>query len=205
MIAQLHANASPADKAMFRVDKKSYVISSINSKGGVATIDLVPQLAETDASKDNKPETKQEPNKMTSEGRNWRNGGYGGTGRSYRSFGELDAPRGKAISWFAVSDIDPKARGKMQDWRMGPSNFPFIDLLYPERKYKVGTTVLRSKFLKAGDESGVKYIAVPSYLDAIKNNDQDAIGLLTALGIPLDLTFGMDPNDDYSGTYTLEK
>ena len=91
----------------------------------------------------------------------------------------------------------------MDDWRVGPSNFKFKDLLYPERKYKVGTTILRSKSLKAGEESGVKYIAVPSYLDAIKNNDEAAIELLNALKIPLDLTFGYEPNEDFSGTYTI--
>ena len=138
-----------------------------------------------------------------SEGYNWRNGGYGGTGRSYRSFGELGAPRGKAISWFEVAELDPKARGKMKEWRVGPSNFPFKDLLYPERKYKVGTTVLRSKFLKAGDESGVKYIAVPSYLEAIWSNDEAAIELLNSLGIPLDLSFGYNKGEDFSGTYTV--
>ena len=155
-----------------------------------------------DGTKESYNTFEKERNIMLNEGRNWRTGGYGGTGRSYRSFGEIGAPRGKAISWFAISDIDPKAKGKMYDWRMGPSNFPFKDLLYPERNYKIGTTVLRSKFLKAGDESGVKYIAVPSYFDAIKNNDQEAINLMTSLGIPLDLTFGKDPNDDYSSTYT---
>lgn len=139
------------------------------------------------------------------EGRNWRNGGYGGYGRTYASYGELDAPRGKAISWFTVDALDPKARGKMDDWRVGPSNFKFKDLLYPERKYKVGTTVLRSKHLNAGSESGVKYIAVPSYLDAIKANDEEAIALLKALGIPLDLTFGYEPNEDFSDTYTISQ
>ena len=139
------------------------------------------------------------------EGRNWRTGGYGGYGRAYASYGELDAPRGKAISWFTVDALDPKARGKMDDWRVGPSNFPFKDLLYPERKYKVGTTVLRSKSLKAGSESGVKYIAVPSYLSAVKNNDEEAISLLKALNIPLDLTFGYDPDEDFSSTYTILK
>jgi hypothetical protein len=142
--------------------------------------------------------------KNLAEGRDWRNGGYGGYGRSYSSYGELDAPRGKAISWFSVDKLDPKAKGKMLDWRIGPSNFKFNDLLYPERDYKVGTTVLRSKFLKAGDESGVKYIAVPSYIDAVKNNDEEAIALLTSLSIPLDLTFGYSPDEDFSSTYTVK-
>lgn len=139
------------------------------------------------------------------EGRNWRNGGYGGYGRSYASYGEVGAPRGRDISWFTVDALDPKARGKMDDWRVGPSNFPFKDLLYPERKYKTGTTVLRSKHLNAGSESGVKYIAVPSYLDAVKNNDEAAIELLKALSIPLDLTFGYEPNEDFSSTYTISQ
>lgn len=137
------------------------------------------------------------------EGYNWRNGGYGGYGRSYRSYGEVGAPRGKSISWFNVSELDPKAAKLDADgWRAGPSNFPFKDLLYPERKYKVGTTVLR-KNVKAGSESGNKYIAIFSYLDAIKNNDENAIGLLKALGIPLDLTFGYEPGEDFSSTYTV--
>ena len=139
------------------------------------------------------------------EGRSWYGGGYGGTGRSYRSLGDR-APRGAEIGWFAVDQIDPKAKGKMPGWRMGPSNFAgFKDLLYPERKYKMGTTVMRNKYVKAGSESGTIYIAIPSYFSALKNNDEAAIKLLQDLGIPLDLTFGMDPNDDYSMTYTLKK
>lgn len=143
--------------------------------------------------------------KQTNEGRGWYGGGYGGTGRSYRSLGDR-APRGAEIGWFAVDQIDPKAKGKMPGWRMGPSNFAgFKDLLYPERKYKMGTTVMRNKYVKAGSESGTIYIAIPSYFSCIKNNDEAAIKLLQDLGIPLDLTFGMDPNDDYSMTYTLKK
>ncbi len=89
----------------------------------------------------------------------------------------------------------------MDGWRMGPTNFPFEDLLYPERKYKIGTTAMRNKYVKAGTMSGEKYISIPSYFDAIKNNDEEAINILKLLGIPLDLTFGLDPNDDYSMTY----
>lgn len=141
--------------------------------------------------------------KELSEGYNWKNGGYGGYGRSYRSYGEVGAPRGKSISWFNVSELDPKAAKLDADgWRAGPSNFPFKDLLYPERKYKVGTTVLR-KNVKAGSESGNKYIAIPSYLTAVNNNDEAAISLLKALGIPLDLTFGYEPGEDFSSTYTI--
>ena len=142
--------------------------------------------------------------KRTNEGRkSWYGGGYGGTGRSYKSLGSR-APRGAEIGWYSVEQLDPKAAGKMPGWRCGPSNFPFEDLLYPERKYVKGAMVMRNKYLKAGSMSGEKYIAIPSYFDAINNNDQEAIDLLKALGIPLDLTFGMDPNDDYSMTYTIK-
>ena len=142
--------------------------------------------------------------KMSSlnEGHNWRNGGYGGTGKSFSSYRDGGAPRGASIGWYDVAQIDPKAKGKIYGWRCGPSNFPFVDLLYPERKYKVGTMVMRNKYVKAGSLSGEKYIAIPSYFYAIKTNDEEAINILKLLGIPLDLTFGMDPNDDYSMTFT---
>lgn len=140
------------------------------------------------------------------EGRAWYGGGYGGTGRSYRSFSG-HAPRGAEIGWYPVEQLDPKAKGKMAGWRAGPSNFGgFNDELYGDtRNYKAGTMVMRNKYVKAGDQSGVVQIALPSYFDCIKNNDEEGLKLLKALGIPLDLTFGLDPNDDYSMTYTLRK
>ena len=139
-----------------------------------------------------------------SEGRGWYGGGYGGTGKTWKGLGN-DGPRGAQIGWYAVEQLDPKAKGKMPGWRCGPSNFPFTDLLYPERKYVRGAMVMRNKYIKAGSMSGEKYIAIASYFDALKNNDLEAIGLLNALGIPLDLTFGMNPNDDYSNNYTIKK
>ena len=63
---------------------------------------------------------------------------------------------------------------------------------------------MRNKYIKAGSMSGDKYIAIPSYFDCINNNDQEAINLLKALGIPLNLTFGMDPKEDYSNSYTIK-
>jgi hypothetical protein len=90
----------------------------------------------------------------------------------------------------------------MPGWRCGPSNFPFNDLFFPNRKYKVGTMVMRNKYVKAGGLSGEVYISVPSYFEIVKTKNPEGIAVLEALGIPLDLTFGMDPNDDYSVTYT---
>ena len=48
---------------------------------------------------------------------------------------------------------------------------------------------MRNKAVKAGAESGEKIIAVPSYFYAIQTNDVDALNLLEALGISLDLAF----------------
>ena len=195
------------DKLMFRSDTKENILADVVSKAGIALVDLVEGTAkeknvyEADELDSDEGILEEDELAMKNEGYGWRRGGYGGTGRSYRSFGG-DAPRGAAIGWYSVEQLDPKAAGKMPGWRCGPSNFPFEDLLYPERKYKVGTMVMRNKYLKAGSMSGEKYIAIPSYFDAIKNNDEEAISLLNALRIPLDLTFGMNPRDDYSVTYT---
>ena len=197
LVEVINRYADNDDKVMFRINKQICALSNIQSKGGICVFDFIKGssniMNETDD--DSSDES-------LAEGYNsWRRGGYGGTGRSYSSLGS-DAPRGAAIGWYSIGDLDPKAKGKMPGWRCGPSNFPFEDLLYPDRKYKVGTMVMRNKYIKAGALSGEKYIAVPSYFDSLKNNDQDAIAVLNALGIPLDLTFGMDPNDDYSVTYS---
>lgn len=134
------------------------------------------------------------------EGRSWYGGGYGGTGRSYSKLNGR-APHGAEIGWYAVEQLDPKAKGKMPGWRCGPSNFPFKDLFFPNRKYKIGTMVMRNKYVNAGEFSGEVYIAIPSYFEIVKSNNAEGITVLNSLGIPLDLTFGMDPNDDYSVTY----
>ena len=186
LIEVLTANCDNDDRAIFRIDGQEYTLDKVQSKSGVSVLDFV--------------KGKQMNERFNSGRSAWRRGGYGGTGRSYSSLGS-EAPRGAAIGWYSVSDLEPKAKGKMPGWRCGPSNFKFEDLLYPERNYKVGTMVMRNKYIKAGEMSGEKYIALPSYFYAIKNNDEDAIAILNALGIPLDLTFGMDPNDDYSVTY----
>ena len=201
-IEVLHRRTKLDDKIMFRGNKRELVLKDVVSKGQTALVDLVEGKASKILETEDGKETNEE--ECMKERRDWRNGGYGGTGRSYRSLGDK-APRGAEIGWFAVDKLDPNARGKMPGWRAGPSNFPFTDLLYPERKYKKGTFVMRNKYIKAGEMSGEKYVALASYFDALKNNDQEAINLLKALGIPLDLTFGMDPNDDYSVTYTLNE
>ena len=196
-IELLRARTNLDDKLMFRAYKKEALLFGVNSKAGITIVDIVP-------SADAKRISEQENEDNMNEGRSWYGGGYGGTGKSYKSLGSR-APRGAEIGWYPVEQLDPKAAGKMPGWRCGPSNFPFEDLLYPERKYVKGVMVMRNKYIKAGSMSGDKYIAIPSYFDCIKNNDQEAINLLKALGIPLDLTFGMDPNEDYSNSYTIKK
>ena len=195
-IELLRARTNLDDKLMFRAYKKEALLFDVNSKAGITIVDIVP-------SADAKRISEQENEENMNEGRSWYGGGYGGTGQSYKSLGSR-APRGAEIGWYSVEQLDPKAAGKMPGWRCGPSNFPFKDLLYPERKYVKGVMVMRNKYIKAGSMSGDKYIAIPSYFDCIKNNDQEAINLLKALGIPLDLTFGMDPNEDYSNSYIIK-
>ena len=195
-IELLRARTNLDDKLMFRAYKKEALLFGVNSKAGITIVDIVP-------SADAKRISEQENEENMNEGRSWYGGGYGGTGKSYKSLGSR-APRGAEIGWYPVEQLDPKAAGKMPGWRCGPSNFPFEDLLYPERKYVKGAMVMRNKYIKAGSMSGEKYIAIPSYFDCIKNNDTEAIQLLKALNIPLDLTFGMNPNDDYSMTYHIK-
>lgn len=193
-INALTNNSDNDDKIMFSLKHHSgtFVVQNIKSNGGITVVELVDDLI-----------NEKDDESKVDEGYNWRRGGYGGTGRKYSSLD--NAPRGAAIGWFAVDQLDSKAKGRIAPgWRCGPSNFPFTDLLYPERKYKIGTMVMRNKYIKAGSMSGEKYIAIPSYFEAIKTNDEEAIKLLTALNIPLDLTFGMNPDDDYSITYLNE-
>lgn len=107
------------------------------------------------------------------------------------------------LKWQPVDKVEPKAKGRLIGWKCGPSSKDLVDLLYPERKYIDGIPMLRNKYVKAGSMSGEICIAVPSYFDAIKHNDKDAIMLLTALKIPLNLTLGLDPDGDYSFDYDI--
>lgn len=136
------------------------------------------------------------------ENHGWYGGGYGGTGKSYSRLSHEGGhiPRGKEIGWYNVSDLDPKAKGKANGWRCGPANFPFVDELYNNRRYHKFTMMLRHPGFGG---SGHIQIAIPSYFDAIKNNDNVALDLLHKLGLPLDLTFGMNPDDDYSSQYDI--
>ena len=134
------------------------------------------------------------------EGRGWYGGGYGGSGRSYSSFGS-HAARGAEIGWYYVSEIDPRAKGKIAEgWRCGPSNFVYQDFLYPERTYKRGAFTLRNTH---APEFGNVQLGAASYFDAVIHNDTEAIEKLTKMGLPLNLTFGLKPDDDYTNNYKL--
>lgn len=175
LVEVLTKNCDNDDRITFRFDKQQYVPVKIESNGGITVIDFV------------KGETVNEAEHC------WRRPGCNASDQQ------------KVNNWLRIDQIDPNAKDAAisPGWRCGKSTSQFIDLLYPERKYKVGTMVMRNKYIKAGSMSGEKCIAIPSYFDAIKNNDEDAINLLKLLGIPLDLTFKMDPNGDYTSTYVI--
>lgn len=175
LVEVLTKNCDNDDRITFRFDKQQYVPVKIESNGGITVIDFV------------KGETVNEDEHC------WRRPGCNASDQQ------------KVNNWLRIDQIDPNAKDAVisPGWKCGKSTTQFIDLLYPERKYKVGTMVMRNKYVKAGSMSGEKCIAIPSYFDAIKNNDEDAINLLKLLGIPLDLTFKMDPNGDYTSTYVI--
>lgn len=89
-------------------------------------------------------------------------------GKTYDKMNEDDecCCQAKDLKWHAVKDVCPDCK-MADDWRCGPAAKKFCDLLYPTRKYKPGTLVMRNKAVKAGAESGEKIIAVPSYFYAI--------------------------------------
>lgn len=135
-----------------------------------------------------------------------RYGGFGGYGRRYSSYGS-SAPRGAAIGWYCVADVDPACRGMDRNWRFGPIEFTrgVVDFLYPERQYKRGATMLRHKHFKLPNDGNVieLYVGIASIFDAIKNNDEEALKKLDMLGIDRNISLGLDPEDDYSSQYVL--
>lgn len=135
-----------------------------------------------------------------------RMGGYGGYGRKYSSYGS-NAPRGEAIGWYCVADVDPACKSMDRNWRFGPIEFTrgVVDFLYPERQYKRGATMLRNKHVKMPDsgESVEVYVGIPSIFDAVKNNDEEALKKLEMIGINKNISLGLDPDDDYTAQYVL--
>lgn len=78
------------------------------------------------------------------------------------------------------------------DILFGPTEFANeICWLYNDRKLKKGATIIWVPKHKV-------HIALSSYLDAIKNNDREALGWLRVLGIPTDLNFGITDCKDYT-------
>lgn len=205
----LKSHVDLKDKIMFRANKEEYSLFDIHAKGGVAVLDFVKgKFNETETTESEadyvaeKEETKETEVTERYHG-GYSDGGYGGTGKSYRRLSDNGdhVPRGAAIGWYDLEVLDPKAKGKAKPgWRGGPANFPFQDELYNNRYYQKFTMMLRRKV-----KDKFVQIAIPSYFDAVKHNDQVALDLLTKLGLPLNLTFGMDPNADYSDQYTETK
>lgn len=135
-----------------------------------------------------------------------RYGGFGGYGRSYSSYGS-SAPRGAAIGWYSVADVDPACKTMDRNWRFGPIEFTrgVVDFLYPERQYKRGATMLRYKNFRMPNDGGIVelYVGIASIFDAVKNNDEEALKKLDMIGINRNITLGLDPDDDYSAQYVL--
>ena len=133
-------------------------------------------------------------------------GGFGGYGRKYSSYGS-SAPRGEAIGWYCVADVDPACKNMDRNWRFGPIEFTrgVVDFLYPERQYKRGATMLRHKHFKMPNDGDVVelYVGIASIFDAVKNNDEEALKKLDMLGINRNISLGLDPEDDYSAQYVL--
>ena len=135
-----------------------------------------------------------------------RYGGFGGYGRKYSSYGS-SAPRGAAIGWYCVADVDPACKNMDRNWRFGPIEFTrgVVDFLYPERQYKRGATMLRHKHFKMPNDGDVVelYVGIASIFDAVKNNDEEALKKLDMIGINRNISLGLDPEDDYSAQYVL--
>ena len=135
-----------------------------------------------------------------------RYGGFGGYGRKYSSYGS-NAPRGAAIGWYCVADVDPACKNMDRNWRFGPIEFTrgVVDFLYPERQYKRGATMLRHKHFKMPNDGDVVelYVGIASIFDAVKNNDEEALKKLDMIGINRNISLGLDPEDDYSAQYVL--
>ena len=133
-------------------------------------------------------------------------GGFGGYGKKYSSYGS-NAPRGAAIGWYCVADVDPACKSMDRNWRFGPIEFTrgVVDFLYPERQYKRGATMLRHKHFKMPNDGDVVelYVGLPSIFDAVKNNDEEALKKLELIGINKNISLGLDPDDDYTSQYVL--
>ena len=96
-------------------------------------------------------------------------------------------------SYFPLSMLSPSApKGVM----FGPTEFHERCWLYPNRKLKLGSTIIWVPEKKV-------HIGLASYVDAQKNSDEEALARLGELGIPLGIRFSGD--NDFSGTYDVVK
>lgn len=96
-------------------------------------------------------------------------------------------------SYFPLKMLSPSApKGVM----FGPTEFRETCWLYPERRLKLGSTIIWIPDRKV-------HIGLASYVDAQKNCDEAALAKLKELGIPLGVRFSGD--NDFSGTYDVVK
>ena len=96
-------------------------------------------------------------------------------------------------SYFPLKMLSPSAPDGIL---FGPTEFKETCWLYPERRLKLGSTIIWIPAKKV-------HIGLASYVDAQKNGDDAALAKLKELGIPLGVRFSDD--NDFSGTYDTVK
>lgn len=204
VLSKLLKKTAPAGEEAAAEDNAAENVEEGESFRANGNEDAAVDEADGDAGED--ASTEEDLDEEDIEERYDRFGGYGGYGRKYSSYGS-SAPRGEAIGWYCVADVDPACKSMDRNWRFGPIEFTrgVVDFLYPERQYKRGATMLRNKHVKMPDsgESVEVYVGIPSIFDAVKNNDEEALKKLEMIGINKNISLGLDPDDDYTAQYVL--
>lgn len=101
--------------------------------------------------------------------------------------------RKSSSSYFPLKMLSPSAPDGIL---FGPTEFRETCWLYPERRLKLGSTIIWIPDRKV-------HIGLASYVDAQRNGDEAALAKLKELGIPLGVRFSGD--NDFSGTYDAAK
>lgn len=101
----------------------------------------------------------------------------------------------KNNSWFKLSMVKPGAPAGIM---FGPCQFANQQCaLYPDRKYKLNSTILWIPEKKL-------HVGIASYVDAVRNRDEEALKRLDEMGIPRGVNFGYGPNDDLTSMYKVD-
>lgn len=101
----------------------------------------------------------------------------------------------KNSSWYRLNMFNKNVASEVM---FGPTDFKQTCWLYPTRMLKKNSTIIWIPSKKI-------HIGIASYIDAIKNNDTDSLNKLIEIGIPTNINFGYNKNDDLTSTYTEVK